>query len=129
MSKNELLVKDSLGTFYLIGTSQQSQIIPDRIKVNKVRSATVFTKNVYLDDEEINRIMQQLPQQRVYISGQIEISDSEDLDIPVNINQFDTISKVGKTVEFVEASPLLISQKLGNYYGTGNLIIRVINVQ
>lgn len=129
LSKNELLVKDSLGTFYLIGTSQQSQIIPDRIKVNKVRSATVFTKNVYLDDEEINRIMQQLPQQRVYISGQIEISDSEDLDIPVNINQFDTISKVGKTVKFVEASPLLISQKLGNYYGTGNLIIRVINVQ
>lgn len=129
ISENDLLVKNSSGTFYLIGTSQASQIIPDRIKVNRVALATVFTKNVYLDDQEIYRIMQQLPQQRVYITGEIEVSDAEDLDIPVNVNQFDTISKVGSKVKFIEATPKLIAQKLGDYYGTGNIIIRAINVQ
>ncbi|MGF1488906.1 MAG: metal-dependent hydrolase, partial [Prochloraceae cyanobacterium] len=129
ISESDLLVKDDRDTFYLIGNSGQSQIIPDRIKVNKVRSATVFTKNVYLDDEEINRIMQQLPQQRVYISGTLEISDAEDLNIPANVNQFDTIAKVGSKVEFTAAPPQLISQKLGDYYGTGNIIIRAIDVR
>ncbi|MDJ0725220.1 MAG: metal-dependent hydrolase [Prochloraceae cyanobacterium] len=129
ISENELLVKDEGDTFYLIGNSQASQIVPDRIKVNKIASASVFTRDVYLDLREIGSIMQQLPEQRVYISGTLEISDPEDLDIPVNLNQFDTISKVGSQVKLTAAPPKLISQKLGNYYGTGNIIIRAIDVQ
>ena len=129
LSENDLLVKDTEGTFYLIGNSQQSQIIPDRIRVHKIATATVFSKSLYLDDDEIDRIMEQLPQQRVYISGQIEISDPEDLDIPVNVNQFDTISKFGSKVKLTAAPPKLISQKLGDYYATGNIIIRAIDVQ
>lgn len=133
LSQNDLLVKDSDGIFYRVGRSQQSQIIANQIKVRRIAPIAVTNKNIYLDDEDIYEIMQQLNKPRTYISGTLTIEDAEDLNVPTHIERFDniTLQPTSNVViaRIIAAPPKLIAQKLGDYYGTGNLIIRRIDVQ
>ena len=133
LSQNDLLVKDSDRTFYRVGRSQQSQIIANQIKVKRIAPIVVTNKNLYLDDEDIYQIMQQINQPRTYISGTLTIEDGEDLNVPTHIERFNniTLQPTSNVViaRILAAPPKLIAQKLGDYYGTGNLIIRTISVR
>ena len=77
--------------------------------------------------------MQQLSQPRTYISGTLTIEDTEDLNLPTHIERFNniTLQPTSNVViaRILAAPPQLIAQKLGDYYATGNLIIRMIEVR
>jgi inner membrane protein len=69
---------------------------------------------------------------RIYLSGTLTIFDAEDLTLPSHLDRFDTITlQLGSDIAYarlVSANPQEVMQLLGDYYASGNLIVRSITV-
>ena len=132
LTANDLLVKDSDGTVYRVGQSQESQIIASQIRIERGQPITTKVTNLVLDDEDIYTAMANLPKERTYLSGTLTIFDAEDLTLPSHLDHFDTITlQPGSDIAYarlVSANPQEVLQKLGDYYASGNLIIRTISI-
>ena len=133
LTANDLLVKDNDGVVYRVGQSQESQIIPSQIRIERGRPITTTINNLVLDDEDIYTAMANLTQERTYLSGTLTIFDAEDLTLPTHLDHFDTITlQPGSDIAYarlVSANPQEVLQKLGDYYASGNLIIRIISLE
>ena len=70
--------------------------------------------------------------ERIYLSGTLTIFDAEDLTLPTHLDRFDTITlQPGSDIAYarlVSAHPEKVMQLLGDYYASGNLIVRTITV-
>jgi inner membrane protein len=147
LTANDLLVKDSAGVVYRVGQSQESQIIASQIRIERGKAITTKVSNLILDDEDIyTAIQSKIPNlklvlstaevskipERIYLSGTLTIFDAEDLTLPSHLDRFDTITlQPGSDIAYarlVSASPAEVVQKLGDYYASGNLIVRSIAV-
>ena len=133
LTANDLLVKDSTGLIYRVGQSQECQIIASQIRVERGKPITTKVSNVVLDDEDIYTAIAGLPQEgRNYLSGTLTIFDAEDLTLPSHLDRFDTITlQPGSDIAYarlVSANPQEVMQLLGDYYASGNLIVRSIHV-
>ena len=66
------------------------------------------------------------------LSGTLTIFDAEDLTLPSHLDHFDTITlQPGSDIAYarlMSANPQEVLEKLGDYYASGNLIIRTISV-
>ena len=132
LSQSDLLVRDKNGTMYRVGRSQESQIIASQIRIERVSPIATTATNLVLDDEDLYTAVMELPQSRTYLSGTLTIFDAEDLTLPTHLDRFDSITlQPGSDIAYarlVSASPQEVAQKLGDYYATGNLIVRTISV-
>ena len=131
LTASDLLVKDDQGMIYSIGNSQKSQIQASQMKVERISPIKTEILNLTFDDEEIYSILSKLPTDRTYLTGTLTVHDAEDLMIPSHIETFDTITLQPGEVAFVRltsASPSQVMRLLGDYYVSGSLIVRIINV-
>ena len=133
LTANDLLVKDSTGLIYRVGQSQECQIIASQIRVERGKPITTKVSNLVLDDEDIYTAIAGLPQEgRTYLSGTLTIFDAEDLTLPSHLDRFDPITlQPGSDIAYarlVSANPSEVMQLLGDYYASGNLIVRSISV-
>jgi inner membrane protein len=139
LTANDLLVKDSTGVVYRVGQSQESQIIPSQIRIERVKPITTKVSNLVLNDEDIytavqfkiQNLLSKMPN-RIYLSGTLTIFDAEDLTLASHLDRFDTITlQPGSDIAYarlVSANPSEVMQLLGDYYASGNLIVRSISV-
>ncbi|MGK7896728.1 MAG: metal-dependent hydrolase [Xenococcus sp. (in: cyanobacteria)] len=139
LTANDLLVKDSSGMIYRVGQSQECQIIASQIRVERVKPIKTKVSNLILDDEDIYTAVQFKIQNskgkmadRIYLSGTLTIFDAEDLTLPTHLDRFDTITlQPGSDIAYarlVSANPQEVMKLLGDYYASGNLIVRTIAV-
>jgi inner membrane protein len=132
LNQNDLLVKDEDGTAYRVGQSQECQIIVSQIRIERIAPVTTKVTNLVLDDEDLTTAMGNLEQEKTYLSGTLTISDAEDLMLPSHIDRFDSITlQPGSSIAYarlIGASPGEVVRLLGDYYGSGNLVVRVITV-
>jgi inner membrane protein len=135
LTSTDLLVKDGNGIIYRLGRSQECQIIVNQMRIHRLGRIDTQILNLILSDEDLLLIMSQLPNQgRTYINGIITLEDAEDLLLPTYPDRFNTITLQprGDGVSFAHlnnASPNEVITFLGDYYATGNLIVRIINLQ
>lgn len=130
LTVSDLLVKDEGGTVYRLGSSQESQIIASRIRVERVAPVQVKIENIFLEDEYLDRLANLTG--RVYLTGTLTIADGSGLSLPSHADRFDTITLQPGNVAYARltaASPQYAIDKLGEYSVSGHLIARIINVQ
>ena len=132
LNQNDLLVKDELGITYRVGNSQESQIVASQMKIERVAPITTTVTNLFFDDEDLYEKIAALPQERTYLSGTLTIFDADDLIIPTHIDRYDTITlQPGSDLAYarlIAATPQEVLRLLGDYYGSGNLVVRSITV-
>ncbi|MEO1466683.1 MAG: metal-dependent hydrolase [Cyanobacteria bacterium J06633_1] len=132
LNQNDLLVKDELGTTYRVGNSQESQIVASQMKIERVAPITTTVTNLFFDDEDLYEKSAALPQELTYLSGTLTIFDADGLIIPTHIDRYDTITlQPGSNIAYarlIAASPGEVVRLLGDYYASGNLVVRVITV-
>ncbi len=138
LNQNDLLVKDELGTTYRVGNSQESQIVAVVMKIERVAPITTTVTNIFLDDEEIytalieeeKKLLTPHSELRTYLSGTLTIFDADDLIIPTHIDRYDTITlQPGSDIaiaRLIAASPQEVLRLLGDYYASGNLVVRIV---
>ncbi len=138
LNQNDLLVKDELGTTYRVGNSQESQIVAVIMKIERVAPITTTVTNIFLDDEEIytalieeeKKLLTPHSELRTYLSGTLTIFDADDLIIPTHIDRYDTITlQPGSDIaiaRLIAASPQEVLRLLGDYYASGNLVVRIV---
>lgn len=130
LNQNDLLVKDELGTTYRVGNSQECQIIASQMKIERVAAITTTVTNLFFDDEELYEKIAALPQSQTYLSGTLTIFDTDGLIIPSHIDRYDTITlQPGSDIAYVRliaSSPIEVVRLLGDYYASGNLVVRIV---
>ena len=133
LNQNDLLVRDELGTTYRVGNSQECQIVASQMKIERVAPITTTVTNIFLDDEDLYEKIAALPQERTYLSGTLTIFDADGLIIPTHIDRYDTITlQPGSDIAYarlIAASPGEVLRLLGDYYGSGNLVVRSLKFQ
>jgi inner membrane protein len=133
LTATDLLVKNSQG-LYRAGTTQNCQIAATQVQTRREGPITATVKEITMDSEDLEDALAQAPRgKRVYVSGMLSLEDAEELNLLSNPQQFPTISiqpAAGASIAHIEsASPEEIVEKLGEYYATGTLVVRSINVQ
>lgn len=132
LTSSDLLVKDKQGLVYRVGSTQDCQIQASQIRVERVSPIKTEITNLALEDEDLYTAMQPLTKERTYLTGTLTILDAEDLSLPTHADQFDTITLQPGEVAYarlVSANPQEVKTLLGDYYATGNLIVRTIHVR
>jgi inner membrane protein len=127
LTASDLLVKDDSGTVYRVGSSQECQIIASQIRISRISPITTEVQNLVLDDEDPTEAIASLSQERTYLTGTLTISDAEDLSLPTHPEKFDTITLQPGAIAYARltsASPQDAIARLGDYYASGNLIVR-----
>ncbi len=126
-------MKDSSGTIYRVGRSVDCQIVATQIRIERVAAIATTATNLVLDDEDLYTTMAGLPQEKTYLSGTLTIFDADDLTLPTHLDRFDTITlQPGSDIAYarlVSASPQEVMGLLGDYYASGNLIVRTLTIQ
>lgn len=133
MTQSDLLAKDRLGKLYRIGTTQQCQIFANRIKIQRVARIKSTAHEIQLQEQEVYEAIAEIPTERTYVSGTLTLQDAEGLLIPTHADQFDTITlQPGREITIIRlesASPDEVMSLIGEYYGSGSLIIRTVVLQ
>jgi inner membrane protein len=141
LNQNDLLVKDELGTTYRVGNSQECQIIASQMKIERVAPITTTVTNLFFDEEEIYTALVEKEEElrttnsefQTYLSGTLTIFDTDGLIIPSHIDRYDTITlQPGSDIAYVRliaSSPIDVLRLLGDYYASGNLVVRVIKIK
>jgi inner membrane protein len=133
LNQNDLLVKDELGTTYRVGNSQECQIVASQMKIERVAPITTTVTNIFLDDEDLYEKIAALPRARTDLSGTLTIFDADGLIIPTHIDRYDTITLQPASdiayARLIAATPGEVIGLLGDYYASGNLVMRVVELK
>lgn len=134
LTQNDILVKDKQGSLYRVGTSTECQIVANRITIQRGQKIRSQVLDIQLQNESIGSAIAKLSLklERTYINGTLLLENAEDLMIPTQADKFNTITlQPGREFAIVRlesASPALVTNLLGDYDATGNLIIRTVEV-
>jgi inner membrane protein len=156
LNQNDLLVKDELGITYRVGNSQECQIVAVIMKIERVAPINTTVTNILLDDEELSEKIASLSQAessdyqednvnspqnwgargaktRTYLSGTLTIFEPDGLIIPTHIDRYDTITlQPGSDIAYarlIAATPGEVIGLLGDYYASGNLVVRTVQIK
>ena len=134
LTQSDILVKNSSGKTYRVGTTQECQIIANRILISRGDKIHSQSKEVQLQEQEIAEALVGVPVtgDRVYINGILILQDAEDLVLSTHADRFNTITlQPGREIAIVRlesASPAEVISSLGEYYGTGSILIRTVEI-
>jgi inner membrane protein len=138
LTASDLLVKDDSGTVYRVGSSQECQIIASQIRISRISPIATEVQNLVLDDEDPQTALAPLqskiqnPKSKIYLTGTLTITDAEDLSLPTHPEKFDTITLQPGAIAYARltsASPQDAIARLGDYYASGNLIVRKLTIE
>jgi inner membrane protein len=133
LNQNDLLVEDEMGITYRVGNSQECQIIASQIKIGRVATITTNITNLFFDDEELYEKIAALPPESTYLSGTLTIFDADGLIIPTHIDRYDTITLQPASdiayARLIASSPIDVLRLLGDYYASGNLVVRIVELK
>lgn len=131
LTQSDLLVKDRLGKLYRVGTTQECQILANRILIQRGPKINLTARRIQLQEQEVAEALATVPSGRTYISGTLTLEDAEDLVLPTYADLFDTMtvqpSREVMIIRLESASPDEV-RLIGEYYATGSLIVRTVEV-
>lgn len=130
LTQSDFLGKDG-EKLYRIGQTQDCQIVPHTVRITRSRPIRSQVKEVQLEEQTVADVLSPAP--RTYITGNLQIPDAEDLIIPSRQDRFNTIRlqplQGGAAIAYLEAaSPEDVLEALGEYEGSGSLVIRSVEV-
>lgn len=115
-SATDLLGQEELtGKLYKIGNSPDSQIQPNKVKVEYGDRLNITAQEVTLKDIAVSDWVLRLPQSS-YISGSLLVEDSTDLQMAPSLEEFNTIRMWGGQLELQNARPSQIASQLGEFW-------------
>lgn len=135
-----LLVRDRQGTLYQAGNQQmcpQCQVMIDRVRARLGPFIETQTQEVRFQDQELKTILGSLraPEgARVIFTGDITLKDAPLLVWPQSLQHFNAVKISGGDVTTsdrkvtLHAASLEEVQKLSDYFGSGNLLIKVVKI-
>jgi len=72
LTQSDLLVKNSLGTLFRAGTSQNCQIIASRVQARQGSPITTTIREIAMEDEDLETALAAVPEsERTYITGML----------------------------------------------------------
>ena len=93
LTQSDLLVKNSLGTLFRAGTTQNCQIIASRVQARQGSPITATIKEIAMEDEDLETALAAVTNEdRTYITGMLSLEDAEDLKLLGSPQQFATIT-------------------------------------
>ena len=125
------IVQSTDGALYKAGTEPNSQILIQEITADAGKPAITNLEQLILEDEELGFAISKYDRAGaiVFVSGQIEVDDTFGLSSLADPYQFPSIRAIGTSIT-LEAAPLKsVIERLGEYFATGQLQIRIINAQ
>ncbi len=132
LTQNDLLIKDKQGRLYRTGTSQECQIIANQVVIQRGQKIRSTAREIQLQDQTISEAVTGIPLERTYINGTLTLENAEDLVVPTYAERFDTITlQPGRGIMIVRlesANPAEVKSVLGDYYASGSLIVRTLEV-
>jgi inner membrane protein len=135
LTQTDLLVKDSQNRLYRAGETQECQILINQVRLQRRGKVSQSVREVQVQEEAIAEVLSQLPQaDRVYVSGLLMLEDAEDLLAPNYPDRFNSIrvqpgSGGVSSVHLEAANPTEVISVLGEYWATGSLLVRFVDVQ
>lgn len=134
LTQTDLLVRNDQGRLYRAGNSQECQIATNQIRISRSSRAKATVQEIQMESEDLFSALSNLPQHsRTYVSGVLTLEDAEDLVLPNHPDRFNSITLqpgAGVMIAHLEsANPQEITEALGDYFATGTLIVRFIDVQ
>jgi len=124
------IVQSKEGEIYKASTTDpNAQILITRIAADVGQIATTRIEKFKLEDVDLGKTLSSYnnPKMMVYVSGNLKVDDSDNLNLPQFKNEFAYIHATGANV-ILEYAPLknVISQ-IGDRFATGYLEIKIIN--
>lgn len=135
LTQTDLLVKDAQGRLYRAGETQESQILINQVRLQRRQRVNQVVREVQFQEAAIADALSQLPTaDRVYLSGLLMLEDADGLLAPNYPDRFNSIRvQPGNggvaSVHLEAANPTEVSNVLGEYFATGSLLVRLIDVQ
>lgn len=127
------LVKDNEGNIYKAGTDPDVQLITEKITGREGNKAQTLIKTLTFNDEAIAPQLQQLIQgnsgAQIYLTGQLQVDEPEELNISNNPQYFPIIIKSDSAVTLTAAPIENVFPLLSEQWVTGQLSARVVYVQ
>lgn len=132
MTLSDLLVRDKVGELYRVGTTQECQIFTNRILITRGGKIKAIIRRIQLREQEVTEALAGLPTERTYISGTLILEDAEELILPTYADHFDALTlQPGQDIMIVRlesANSRVVTGLIGQYYATGNLIVRTVKL-
>jgi inner membrane protein len=135
LTQSDLLVSDQSGLLYRVGSTQECQIQAHQIRVTRGRPIRATVQQLTLQDEAIDSLEAVLAKStpRTFITGTLTIRDAEDLIVADYADRFNPIRlqplQGGAAIARIEAaSPQQVLRVLGEFEGSGSLLVRRVEV-
>jgi len=130
VQNKNFIVQSKQGEIYKASTTDpNAQILITRIAADVGQIATTRIEKFKLEDVDLGKTLSSYdkPKMMVYVSGNLKVDDSDNLNLPQFKNEFAYIHATGANV-ILEYAPLknVISQ-IGDRFATGYLEIKIIN--
>ena len=126
-SGNDFII-ESDGTLQKAGNDPDSTIITNRITGEVGETAIIETQAIALNEDDLKPLVK-FSEKRAYITGIIQIDDPESLQLLPNPREYQSISLSGNNVTLSYAPIDKVVTLLSDQLLTGNLSIKVFNVQ
>lgn len=126
--EKDFIVQSKTGEIYKTGSGAGSQLINEYITADAGAEAITRLESLSLQDDQVSTKLERFnrPDAMVFISGELKVDDLEEVHIPKETQQFQTMKKSGESVVLDDAPLLVVQQKLGEQFATGELSIRSI---
>ncbi len=133
LTQSDLLVKNSLGTLFRAGTTQNCQIIASRVQVRQGSPIEATIKEIAIVDEDLETALAAVAEsERTYITGMLSLDGAEELKLLGSPQEFATITiqpAAGAAIAHIESAAKREVIQLAEFYATGTLIVRSVSVQ
>jgi inner membrane protein len=132
LTRSDLLVRDSTGLLYRVGSTQDCQIQANQIRVSRGQRIRATVQQFTLQETAVDSL--NFPKTtRTFITGTLTIPDAEDLVVPDYADRFNPIRvqplQGGAAIVRMEAaSPQEVLRLLGEFEGTGSVLVRQVEV-
>jgi inner membrane protein len=132
LTRSDLLVRDSTGLLYRVGSTQDCQIQANQIRVSRGPRIRATVQQFTLQETTVDSL--NFPKtSRTFITGTLTIPDAEDLVVPDYADRFNPIRvqplQGGAAIVRMEAaSPQEVLRLLGEFEGTGSVLVRQVEV-
>lgn len=123
---NDFIVEIDEGTLQKAGNDPDSTIITQRITGEVGQPAIIETQAITLMEDDITPLTKF---DSGYLSGVIQIDDPESIQVLATPREYQTVTLSGNTVTLSYAPIQKVKTLLSDQIITGNLSIKVINVQ
>lgn len=124
----DFIVESRTGEIYKTGSGPDLQLLNDYITAEAGHPAVTRIESLSLEEDQIWPKLERFNHAgaMVFISGKLKVEDLEYVHIPEETEQFQTMKKSGDRVIFDHTPLIVVQQKLGEEFATGELSIKLI---